>query len=89
MNEPCFDRQTSGAVKGVALILMFIHHFFTFPEWYVPALSSLAHPWFAAHFSAPTRLCVRIFAILTPFSRSEKTNIPVSSIFSLWRKVCY
>lgn len=62
-----FDRQTTDAVKGFALILMFIHHFFTFPEWYIPALSGLAHPWFAAHFTAPTRLCVGIFAFLSGY----------------------
>lgn len=67
MSEPYFDRHSSDVIKGAALLLMFIHHFFTFPEWYVPALSGLAHPWFAAHFSAPTRLCVGIFAFLSGY----------------------
>jgi len=67
MSEPYFDRRSSDAIKGVALLLMLVHHFFTFPAWYVPAVSSLAHPWFAAHFSAPTRLCVGIFAFLSGY----------------------
>ena len=37
----------SNILKGLALIFMYIHHMFTFPEWYIdgisyPSLKSLA-----------------------------------------------
>ena len=36
---PCLaDRHITTAMKGVALLLMFVHHFFTFPEWYIDGI---------------------------------------------------
>ena len=26
------DRRTTGAIKGIALVLMFVHHMFAFPD---------------------------------------------------------
>ena len=62
-----FDRYVFDVVKGIALILMFIHHFFTFPSWYVPEISYPALESFAVHFSAPTRICVSVFAFLSGY----------------------
>lgn len=67
MKNNYFSRDISGAIKGVALILMFIHHFFTFPDWIVCGID---YPWiqaFADAFVAPTKLCVALFAFLTGY----------------------
>lgn len=64
---PYFDRRTTQLIKGIALILMFIHHFFTFPE---ALIASVSYPWmegFAALFREPTKICVSLFAFLTGY----------------------
>lgn len=66
--RPAFlDHGETQAVKGVALIFMFVHHFFTFPEFYV---AGIAYPGFAPYirfFRVPLRICVGIFAFLTGY----------------------
>lgn len=67
MRDSYFDRKTSSALKGIALILMFVHHFFTFPEWIT---CGVEYPWqqaFADQLCAPTDICVSLFAFLTGY----------------------
>ena len=74
MERSYFTRDVSGALKGVALILMFIHHFFTFPDWIV---FDVDYPWiqaFANQFVAPTDLCVGLFAFLTGYFHAFSTG---------------
>lgn len=67
MKKGYFDRSISDAIKGVALILMFIHHFFTFPEWYEDGISfPLLRP-FITGLCGPTQICVSVFAFLTGY----------------------
>lgn len=67
MKKGYFDRGVSDAIKGVALILMFIHHFFTFPEWYEDGISfPLLRP-FITGLCGPTQICVSVFAFLTGY----------------------
>lgn len=61
------DKKTTDAIKGVALIIMFIHHFFAFPEWLVDGGRYLELSTFAKYFCQPTKICVPIFAFLTGF----------------------
>lgn len=42
MKNSYFSRETTGALKGIALILMFVHHFFTFPGWIT---CGVEYPW--------------------------------------------
>jgi len=76
MKTSYLDRRTSAAIKGIALVLMFVHHFFTYPQWYVSGISYPALEPLVRFLQTPTRLCVGIFAFLTGyfyhFSR-EKT----------------
>ena len=54
-------------IKGIALLCMLVHHFFTFPERYV---AGIAYPYldlFARVFQAPMRICVSTFAFLTGY----------------------
>ena len=62
------DRDYTNIIKGIALILMFVHHFFTFPDTFlinnlnVPDLKD-----FAEVFNEPTKICVSIFAFVTGY----------------------
>lgn len=67
MKNSYFSRETTGALKGIALILMFVHHFFTFPGWIT---CGVEYPWiqeFTNQFCAPTDICVCLFAFLTGY----------------------
>ena len=61
------DRDTTTAIKGIALIFMFIHHFFTFPEFLIDEISYPGMQAFANDFVEPMKLCVPIFAFLTGY----------------------
>ena len=50
-------------LKGIAILLMLIHHAFTFPEWIVVGYTP--NPAFAHYLNSPTKLCVGIFAFIT------------------------
>lgn len=65
--KPFFDKQTTSIIKGVALVMMFTHHFFTFPDWW---LNGIDYPFLrsvASYFRAPLRLCVSIFCFLSGY----------------------
>lgn len=67
MSKADFDRTTTAAIKGIALILMFIHHFFSYPEWYV---EGVAYPQLTAwirFFRYSLKICVPVFAFLTGY----------------------
>ena len=38
-DEAYINKENTLAIKGIALILMFIHHFFTFPNWIISGAS--------------------------------------------------
>lgn len=58
---------TSAVMKGIALIFMFIHHFFTFPNWYVEGISYPELAFLVDHFCMPFKICVSVFAFLTGY----------------------
>ncbi len=60
-------RNTTDFVKGIALVFMFIHHFFTFPGYYIEGISYPCLSGFAEFFRAPFAICVPIFAFLTGY----------------------
>ena len=33
------EKEATNYIKGIAIVLMFFHHFFTFPEWYIEGVS--------------------------------------------------
>lgn len=70
------DKKTTVAIKGIALIFMFIHHFFTIPEHYISSISYPGLEKFAMYFFLPLKICVPVFAFLTGyfyFFAKEKT----------------
>ena len=67
MKTSYMNRHITNAIKGIALILMFVHHFFTFPDWYVEGIEYPELAAFARYFCSPTKICVCIFAFLTGY----------------------
>ncbi len=57
----------TGVLKAIAILLMFVHHFFSFPSFLPDTVSySWARP-FSEYFTAPTKICVGIFAFITGY----------------------
>lgn len=76
MKNAYMDRETTSAIKGIALIFMFIHHLFTFPGWYVEGIAYPELADFVDDFCVPLKICVPVFAFLTGFfycSNKQKT----------------
>lgn len=67
MKQGYFDRPISDALKGVALIFMFVHHLFGFPDWYVAGIAYPALAPFSSLFRWPLKICVSCFAFLTGY----------------------
>lgn len=66
-----FDRSTTNMLKGIAVILMFAHHFFGYPEWIVPPNQYIGLPFIGTPFSYYIgkygSICVSIFAFVTGY----------------------
>lgn len=76
MKTSYLNRDVSAALKGIALIAMFFHHFFTIPSWYVEGISYPFLEAVAQYLREPMKICVPIFAFLTGyfyFFASRKT----------------
>ena len=62
-----FDRDTTNIIKGVVLIMMFMHHFFTFPDWWVDGVSYPVLRTLAPYFTLPFKMCVPVFCFITGY----------------------
>ena len=62
-----FDKSTTGIIKGIALIMMFIHHFFTFPERWVDGISYPLLETLAPYLCDPFKMCVPVFCFITGY----------------------
>lgn len=71
MDEFTFDKKTTGILKGIALLLMFEHHLFGFPEWLVSADSFISIPFKSAttayYFGKFGNICVAMFMLITGY----------------------
>lgn len=63
-----FSKEEFLVLKGVAILLMLIHHLFTYPGWYVAGISYQYSDVFAGYFCWSTKICVGIFAFLTGYA---------------------
>ena len=86
MNRPWFNRNETALIKGIALIFMFVHHFFTIPSWYVSGISYEHLAGAAALCQQPFKLCVCLFAFLTGYlyRYSSNRSLP-GSLRKTWR----
>ncbi|MBQ8538992.1 MAG: acyltransferase [Ruminococcus sp.] len=82
------EKDATNVLKGFALILMFVHHFFTFPDWYVDGVS---YPYlldFAEYMQGPSKICVPIFAFLTGYfyyySKEKNMRYSARKITDVW-----
>lgn len=74
------SRDCTSAIKGVAIILMIVHHFFTFPSYYIEGISYPYLEGVAEYLCWPTKICVGIFAFLTGWGYAfcKKSNYAYS-----------
>lgn len=85
------DRDTTAAIKGIALVFMFIHHFYNFPEYYIEGIS---YPWVESFTNLShdlLKMCVALFAFLTgyfyAFNSQRTWRYTLRKITDLY--VCY
>lgn len=85
--QPYFDKTITGLIKGIALIMMFVHHFFTFPEWWVESISYPVIENYGRIFRMPFGLCVSVFCFLTGyfygFSKDRSYRYSVKKIINI------
>jgi len=65
--EVYFDKETTLIIKGIALLMMFMHHFFTFPKWWPNDTSVLFFNNYYGLFKDPLKLCVGLFCFITGY----------------------
>lgn len=61
------EKNTSFNIKGIAILLMLVHHMFCFPQW-IECGKYTANESFANAFISATVFCVAIFAFVTGWS---------------------
>ena len=81
--RPLFARETTDALKGAAVVMMFAHHFFTFPEWFVCEGAYPASQGFAELMRLPLAMCVPVFAFLTGFFYARRPREKRTMAYSL------
>lgn len=54
-------------LKGIAIILMFVHHFFAFPGWWANGIYYTSIAEHADYLRAVTKICVCIFVFMTGY----------------------
>lgn len=78
-NNFVYDKTQANVIAGIALLMMFVHHFFGFPEWlkndnlYISlfTIKGIAIERISAAFC---KLCVEIFAFNSGYAMSENTK---------------
>ncbi|MCR4801953.1 MAG: acyltransferase [Lachnospiraceae bacterium] len=86
------SKKQSTILKGIAIVFMVIHHFFTYPEWYKNIADFGMYENVFSFLCEPFRLCVPIFAILTGYAYSGKRDLSlkksmkkiISFLISYW-----
>ena len=83
---PYFSKETTNIIKGVAIILMFFHHFWGFPNWILPEYGGSAYE-NLSFLRFPLKICVLIFCSLSGyfyyFSRKKTYSYSLQKIRSI------
>ena len=86
-------RDATGIIKGVALVFMFIHHFFTLPEYYTVDTPFPFSEKFAEIFKEPFKICVPVFAFLTGvfyvYVKKKNLRYSLKKASDLWLKYLF
>ncbi len=64
---PFFDTAVTNVLKGVAILIMFFHHFLTFPDWWPEGVDYPIMRQIADALWSPMQICVGIFCFLTGY----------------------
>lgn len=82
-----FSRKETNIIKGIGILLIFLHHFFTFPGWYINGIAypSLAN--IAEHFTAPFKIPTAVFAFFTGYFYFFNTKKNYKYTFSKLLKI--
>ncbi|MCQ2516830.1 MAG: acyltransferase [Saccharofermentans sp.] len=65
--KPYFDKEATDAIKGIAIVIMFIHHFFTFPSFWIEGVNYPLFAKYAVTLSLATKICVACFCFLSGY----------------------
>ncbi len=88
LNKPFIGKEDTNIVKGVALVFMFVHHFFGFPQWYVDDISYPGLESWITLFQSGLKCCVAIFAFLTGyfyhFNKDKSYRYALRKCTDLW-----
>ena len=86
--ENFIHRSDTNIIKGIAIIMMLIHHFFTIPNWWISSVSEYYSgnhfDWFENSF----KLCVPLFAFLTGYfywyAKNKNYRYSLRKITDIW-----
>lgn len=83
------SKESTSFIKGVALVFMFIHHFFTLSkDVYIEQVRFLYNEGFAKNFCAPFKICVPIFAFITGYvyfyCKNKDVKYSIKKATNLW-----
>lgn len=65
--ESFFSRKETNFIKGIGILLIFLHHFFTFPGWYINGIAYPSLEKVAVVFNAPFKIPTAVFAFFTGY----------------------
>ena len=86
-HKPEFSREMTEYMKGICLILMFVHHFFQFPQFYIKGISYPSLEGFEKY-QGHFQICVAGFAFLTgyfySFSKRQTFGYSIQKILGLY-----
>lgn len=84
--ERFITRKQSIMLKGIAIIFMLLHHFFTYPEWYEKIIDYSRYKSFFVFMREPLRLCVPMFAVLTGYAYGNGKELSLKkSVVKVWK----
>ena len=82
------EKDATNYIKGIALVFMFIHHFFTFPDFYINGITYDYLAKFADYMCSPLKICVPIFAFLTGYfyyySKNKTIRYSIKKGTDIW-----
>lgn len=67
MTGQMFDKKVTSVIKGIAIVLMFVHHFFTFPHYWNEGVYYPFWNQWSTILCKPFQICVPIFCFITGY----------------------
>lgn len=90
-NRSFIAKDETNIIKGFAIILMFIHHFFTFPSFWIDSVAEMYVNNHFDVFNTSFKICVPIFAFLTGyfyfFAKKKTFRYSIKKSTDFW--ICY